>query len=140
MPGLLSARCQLAERLLGAARRANGKVEVRPLGRRLAMPGKTVTFHLQFSTRHGCQNGWRKISWATAGTETASLRVSFAAAAPVVSGCQGVGPGRGPGGSVDNGDRARARRAVYGPKVPPEPLSLDVAGHRPMKKVNTGDG
>ena len=74
---------QLAERLLSAARRAGGKGEVRPLGRRLAMTGKTVTFHLQFSTRHRCENGWRRISWATAGTETASLRVSFAAAAPV---------------------------------------------------------
>jgi len=140
MPELLRTGCQLALRLPSAVRWANGKGKVRPLGRWLAMPGKTVTFHLQFSTGHRCESGWRRISWATAGTETASLRVSFAAAAPVVSGCQEEGPGRGPGGSLDNGDRARARRAVYGPKVPPEPLSLGIAGHRPMKKVNTADG
>jgi len=49
----------------------------------LARPGKTVTFHLQFSTGLGGDSVWRRISWATAGTETASLRVSFAVAAPV---------------------------------------------------------
>ena len=106
----------------------------------MPMPGKTVTFHLQFSTGLGGQGAWRRIGWATAGTETASLRVSFAAAAPVRVRLSGVGPGRGPGGSVDNGDRARVLRAVYGPKVPPEPLPLDIAGHRPMKKVKTDDG
>src|SRR5215471_2730999 len=37
--------------------------------------------------------------------------------AGAVSGCQGFGPGKGPGGSVDNGDRARDRRAGSGPKV-----------------------
>jgi hypothetical protein len=43
----------------------------------------TVTFHLQFSSGLRGEGGWRRISCATAGTETASLRVSFAAAAPV---------------------------------------------------------
>jgi hypothetical protein len=68
---------QLAERLLSAVFLRAGKGEVTALGRRLALPGKTVTFHLQFSTGHGGKSGWRRIGWATAGTETASLRVSF---------------------------------------------------------------
>ena len=57
--------------------RLAGKGEVTAPGRRLALPGKTVTFHLQFSSGYGGKSGWRRIGWATAGTETASLRVSF---------------------------------------------------------------
>lgn len=44
---------------------------------------ETVTFHLQFSSGLRGEGAWRRIGLATAGTETASLRVSFAAAAPV---------------------------------------------------------
>jgi glyoxylase-like metal-dependent hydrolase (beta-lactamase superfamily II) len=36
---------------------------------------------------------------------------------------RGFGPGKGPGGSVDNGVRARVRRAVPGPKCQPGPSS-----------------
>ena len=89
-------RCQLrtgyrlAERLLSAVFLRAGKGEVTPLVRRLARPGKTVTFHLQFSTGHGGKSGWRRIGGATAGTETASLRVSSrggsAGACPAVRG------------------------------------------------------
>jgi len=85
----LSTRYQLAERLLSVACPRAGKHEVTPLRRRLALPGKTVTFHLQFSTGHGGKSGWRRIGGATAGTETASLR-SFrggsAGACPAVRG------------------------------------------------------
>ena len=45
-------------------------------------------------------------------------------------GCEGVGPGRGPGSSVDNGYRARCRRDGSGPKAPPGPSSTDIAGQR----------
>src|ERR1700728_4837182 len=106
----LSACYQLAERLLRVGGRRAGKGKVTPLGRRLALSGKTVTFHLQFSTGYGARAAGVRLVGPRPGRRQPVCGSRLAAAAPVLARLSGGWAG------------------------------LDIAGHRPMKKVNTDDG
>src|SRR3984957_19342891 len=93
-------------------------------GRRLTSLATMVSFLLRPLAGFARHLRWRTISDAPRrGAVTASFRLSCAAARAVyLSGCQGIGRGKGPGGSLDNGVRARDRRAGSGPKAPTRAL------------------
>src|SRR5579863_9544555 len=101
--------------------------------------GGSVTFYLLFSVRLGGENAWRRMNGPRRGRQRpvcgSSVRGSRASACPAVR----VGPGKGPGGSLDNGDRARKGAGLRTEGVRPSPFHL-TRPDKPMKKVKAGDG